>query len=80
MWFGYIRCFIYTPLSISERTRLFIRQDLVCCICVFYVPTGYPVLLERKYVRDFFCLDDPPGVYEALEDSRVGKALLGIIY
>ncbi|XP_042893903.1 sorting nexin-16-like isoform X3 [Penaeus japonicus] len=32
--------------------------------------TGHARIREKKCVRDFFCLDDPPGAHDTLEESR----------
>ncbi|KAK7075846.1 Sorting nexin-16 [Halocaridina rubra] len=31
---------------------------------------GHTKIREKKCVRDFFCLDDPPGAHDTLEESR----------
>ncbi|XP_066969710.1 uncharacterized protein [Macrobrachium rosenbergii] len=31
---------------------------------------GHAKIREKKCVRDFFCLDDPPGAHDTLEESR----------
>ncbi|KAK6186466.1 hypothetical protein SNE40_008500 [Patella caerulea] len=32
--------------------------------------TGHRDICNSKYVRDFFCFDDPPGPHDSLEESR----------
>lgn len=38
---------------------------------LFLAYTGHARIREKKCVRDFFCLDDPPGAHDTLEESRV---------
>ena len=38
-------------------------------------PSGHTVIREKKCVRDFFCLDNPMGALDTLEESQVSDCV-----